>query len=452
MKSRWPQLWIKHVDVVLGPQKSNCDASNASNADSITKRKYNGTSQRTSIVKQPKTVCHWRYNKHIVTRIFDFLGEKNKYTQGIALALVCRDWYICVKHHAGFWSSLDVDHFSMLCTDVQDTLVNTLVHRYRSVIKSVKIRDCLHVTEQSVFGIAYLCPNLVSLDLEGVGSYGLRDLTTSVVEISQRCKSLRHLNISWCFNISDAAIISISRNCKQLRSLKLSYNSRLSSSALTTIQRCRALKELDIAGCLQVRDAAVIAISKTASQLVSLNFSSCPRLTDGSVKTVLANCSKLQILDFSNLPLVSPSCLYFLLRTQSSETASGLHPNVTTKTSSSYGLQLKIVRFSVSPRMSFSTALSLKRARPDIKVMFLRPSNNRSKRGRASMSLRHRESMCSTAPTSSETSSRDGKEITHVLRAYRCSQTQNPCGAHVRKHRRGKYTQNTADQLYNMMR
>ena len=250
--------------------------------------------------------CQFHFNHDLVKIIFAFLGDGRSYQQAATLALVCKDWYSCVRYHSSFWTAIEAQNFSLSRAHVEDSLVEELLGRYSDMVQNVTIRDCLYLTERSVFGVAAHCPNLVSLDVESVGSYLLRDLTSAIVEVVDRCQALQHLNLSSCPNLHGAAVRYLGSHATQLQTLRLRHNASLSCDDLWHLRHCSELRVLDITGCHLVRDRTVIAICNAAGpHLRTLGMASCPLLTDGAVKAAFERCPNLEALDFCQLPLVT---------------------------------------------------------------------------------------------------------------------------------------------------
>ncbi len=385
----------------------------------------------------PSSFCQWHFNDDLISLIFAFLGDGRSYAQAAGLAQVCKDWHNCVRFHSSFWTALDVDRFALPRAHVEDSLVESLLRRYRDMVQSVTIRDCLHLTERSVLGVAAHCPNLVSLDVESVGSYLLRDLTASVVAVVDGCRGLRHLNLSSCPNLSGAAVRHIGGRALQLQSLRLRHNARLACDDLWALRRCTELRVLDLGGCGRVRDRTVLAVCGAAGkQLRVLNLSGCPLLTDGAVKAAFERCGGLEALDVCGLPLLTMYAFLPLVQgvgglrglegeggggggggvggesdqgggsgghdedggddaddpraqqAQDEESeSSGADPRqrrhaspaatARQRSASSVkrccGQRLRSLRFSVTPRMTYATARNLKALRPDVRVFFLEP-------------------------------------------------------------------------------
>lgn len=403
--SLWEQLWIKNVDVLVAPPRS---ADNSLIPFSEEKKKKRIAS----------SVCHWQYNEDLISIIFAFLGDGKSYQQATVLALVCSEWYAFVRFHSSFWSSLDAAQFSLPRGEIEDSLVEKLVCRYHSMIRNVTIRDCMHLSERSIYGIAANCPNIVSLDIESVGSYLLRDLTACIIEVTRTCKKLLHLNLSWCVNLRDDAIQHIGKYCRKLRSLKLRHNSRLSTTALSSLKQCKALRTLDLRGCRLLRDCTIQAICVATRKLKHLDISGCIRLTDGAIKVVVTCCLHLEVFDFSNIPLITAKSLQLLMPPNQR------HPN----RSPYFGRKLKLVRFSSSRRLKLTFAKKFKAMRPEIKVIYLQPRNSKIAGKRKAMAI------ASLHPRISD------DEVTRVIKVVK---PVKPCFSHKKpkKTRRDIQTQ-----------
>eukprot|EP00750_Incisomonas_marina_P002166 INCI1212.1.p1 GENE.INCI1212.1~~INCI1212.1.p1 ORF type:complete len:508 (+),score=80.27 INCI1212.1:214-1737(+) len=428
--SGWRRLWVKKVDVVLSPQAASSAPLSASSSSSTPQQwAFGGGSAAGADAASSRqfppfcppsfrtnsSFCQWHFNDDLIASVFGFLGNGQSYRQAAVLSLVCKDWRSCVRFHSSFWTSLDVREMPLPRANVEDELVEGLLQRCSDLVQTVTIRDCLYLTQRSVLGIANHCPNLISLDIESVGSYLLCDLTASVVEVIDRCRNLQHLNLSSCPNLAGVAVRHLAAQAPgRIRSLRLRNNARLSCEDLFSLRCCSALRVLDIGGCSLVRDRTIMALSRSNQDLRVLNIAACALLTDGAVKAALEHCKQLECLDMCDLPLVTKFAFQPLalrrwrwgagagnssmpIATRDSKKSSNSQTETTpgeqrpTESTSlkhkraqknefraaasllRKGQNLKVLRFSLTRRMSFSTARALKTARPDIKIVFVEP-------------------------------------------------------------------------------
>jgi hypothetical protein len=95
----------------------------------------------------------------------------------------------------------------------------------------------------------------------------LLDSTISLV--GQRCRYLRELDLTGCFELTDAACEDLGKSCKDLQ-------------------------RLSIAGCSKITDEGVSDIARSmGGSLTALNLNRCQFICDESLTAVGESCQKL---------------------------------------------------------------------------------------------------------------------------------------------------------------
>ena len=98
---------------------------------------------------------------------------------------------------------------------------------------------------------------------------------------TEGCPKLFSVDLSGCYQITDACVIALSQGCPQLSSLDLSYYTQITDACVIALsQGCPQLSSVDLSGCSQITDACVIALWQGSPQLSSVDLSECEQITD----------------------------------------------------------------------------------------------------------------------------------------------------------------------------
>ena len=167
---------------------------------------------------------------------------------------------------------------------------------YQKCIRCVASRIYLYENE-----LITLPPNIKERLLKILCQRGkLNDkLLTSLV--NNRTKSL---SLAMC-SISDCGIKSLSA-CESLRRLDLNSDPKGSNHVVTTIgvqavaSTCKYLQHVGLRRCLDVDDAAIVAIANGCPLLRRINISSLALISDKALDALGARSSHLESIDFSS--------------------------------------------------------------------------------------------------------------------------------------------------------
>lgn len=131
--------------------------------------------------------------------------------------------------------------------------------------------------------ILHQCAKLASLKL-----IALKWVDDGIVEqISVRYqKSLRHLELNNCSNITNNALFQIGRRCHQLQSFSVICCTRISDTGLLELTKHTHLSHIHVAHNLALTDKSLAAMLDAAKDLKSLNVINCPKLTDSSLSSL----------------------------------------------------------------------------------------------------------------------------------------------------------------------
>ncbi|KAF9915721.1 hypothetical protein FBU30_001780 [Linnemannia zychae] len=153
-----------------------------------------------------------------------------------------------INPHTHFRPPSSLKSFTLDCSDIPESVIMTLL-TYTPNLEQLSLNWSRELTDFSLSSLQYLCPHLtqislsrcVSLTSEGYitlfkiyPGLTLVDVSYNVLsdvileELARSCRSLRHLNINSCQNITDLGIQAILLNCAQLESFSLRFITGLS--------------------------------------------------------------------------------------------------------------------------------------------------------------------------------------------------------------------------------
>nr|XP_043619365.1 F-box/LRR-repeat protein 15 isoform X2 [Erigeron canadensis] len=239
----------------------------------------------------PTTCCIW---------FFSFLDHINL----CRAAKVCRQWRLASAHE-DFWRFLNFENRNITPQQFED-----MCHRYPNATQvNINGSPAIHtLVMQAISSLR----NLEFLTL-GKGQLGetffqaltnctmLRSLIVTdailgngIQEIPIHHDSLRHIQVVKC------RVVRISVRCPQLRTLSLKR-----SSMAHAVLNCPLLRDLDIASCHKLLDAAIRSAVTSCPLLESLDMSNCSCVSDETLRELSLTCGNLHILNASYCPNIS---------------------------------------------------------------------------------------------------------------------------------------------------
>ena len=211
-------------------------------------------------------------------------------------------------------------------------------------LQQIDLSRCNKITNSGLRLLSEGCKNLQSivlLNVKRVGDVGLRFVSTGCCNLvhlnvsgltllsdgvdrtfaleglqslgGSKCSStLKYLNLHGCPQICNLALIAIS-NLSSLESLDLSGCTRLTLAGASYIgKKCLLLKSISLASCGDcVTNALFEAIILHARSLAVVNLSFCKKISERSLKA-MSNYQNLQTLDLTGCASVSDTAILFL--------------------------------------------------------------------------------------------------------------------------------------------
>lgn len=204
---------------------------------------------------------------------------------------------VCSK--CNLLNSLRVDQ----CTDVSDASLHAICGSGR--LQVLTLGQCTAVTDNTLELLARCSPQLVRLDLWGLGLVtdgGLR-------AIAAGCLALEHLDVSRCPRLTDAGLAEVPARCHRLRHLAFASCHAGTDTLAAVGAHCQALEHLNANYSQQgrVSDVGLVAVANGCPALRHLEVCSSSGITDVSLVALAHNCRRIEHVDFSACPRVSDS-------------------------------------------------------------------------------------------------------------------------------------------------
>ncbi|XP_041852573.1 dynein regulatory complex subunit 6 isoform X2 [Melanotaenia boesemani] len=229
----------------------------------------------------------------LLLKIFQYLGLRDR----LNCAEVCCMWKSIIQSGM-LWSQIN---FSSGKDWITDSTTRQILQNYRPFVIHLNLRCCTSLKWPSLKFISE-CKNLQELNMSECFN-----VTDAVVQrIVDGCPSLLYLNIS-CTFITNKTLEELSRNCLSLQYLSLAYCCRITDKGflyLKTGKGCHNLIHLNLSGCTQMTVNAFRYISDGCPSLKEVVINDMPTLSDSCLLALLARCrylSSISLLDASHL-------------------------------------------------------------------------------------------------------------------------------------------------------
>ncbi|MCO5554982.1 hypothetical protein L7F22_008521 [Adiantum nelumboides] len=165
-----------------------------------------------------------------------------------------------------------------------------------TLLKSISLRGAYRLSDQGLEALLQASPQLVHLDLSNCSF-----LTNAFMGAVARCVSqtIESLVLDGCSNLNATVLVHEIVQLAKLQKLSLAEVGGVTDEVVTEIcvQLGSSLKELALAGCYSLTDAAAAAIGSCCPSLQSLNLAHLPMLTDITIAHITDNVRNIQDLD-----------------------------------------------------------------------------------------------------------------------------------------------------------
>ncbi|BFI36791.1 hypothetical protein MARPO_0106s0002 [Marchantia polymorpha] len=178
-----------------------------------------------------------------------------------------------------------------------DRLVRFVVDRSCGNLRQLHTRFC---TGEALDYLAEKCPQLTVLSLCDCGM--VQD--ESAVRLAERCKKIEELDLSDCYEVSSKSIAAFGSKCPQLRHFTrrmVNWNMYKESpprprgdmDAFAIAKSMASLKHLDLTSMFSLTDAGLIRIANSCKDLETLDISGCFKVSLAARDLVRSLCPKL---------------------------------------------------------------------------------------------------------------------------------------------------------------
>ncbi|XP_014664186.1 PREDICTED: protein AMN1 homolog [Priapulus caudatus] len=217
------------------------------------------------------------------------------FSQSIKCLVSCVDIYL--------------DAVERLPANIKDRLLHLVCKRGR--ISDGNIGKLLHARVLSLdlsegdvsdHGLKHVakCTLLRKLDLNSLKRPRTTITTQGILQVVSACPHLHTICLRRCINITDAALVALSRHCRRLTALDVGGCAGVTDASLIALgQNCPLLRNINFSYS-DVTDAGVLSLvsGTCAGSLNELHMSHCERLTDEAVEAVMSYCTNISIVVF----------------------------------------------------------------------------------------------------------------------------------------------------------
>ncbi|XP_061533125.1 F-box and leucine-rich repeat protein 13 isoform X1 [Phycodurus eques] len=225
--------------------------------------------------------CDWlsALPNHISLKIFEYMELRDL----LSCSEVCCSWRSLI-HSGTLWSKINVSVDKRWITNdiMKDVLLN-----FRPFVIHLNLRGCTSLEWSSLKHIGE-CRNLQELNVSECFN-----ITDAMIEsIVGGCNSLLYLNLSSTL-LTDATLRELARHCINLQYLSLAYCHKMTDEGfqyLSLGRGCHNLLHLDLSGCSQVTATGFGYISDACPYLREVLLNDVYGLSDNCISALMAKC------------------------------------------------------------------------------------------------------------------------------------------------------------------
>ena len=234
------------------------------------------------------------------------------------------------KDAAGPLRNLDLSG----CSLVTNFGLECILKKCKQGLKSLKLRQCVELTNQIIVKLPTLCPRLSVLDLsackavDGAGLSALAplDLKTLTLQslnfpgilpglrtIVNKCFNLEHVLLSYCTDVSPGDICHVLSSCLSLKHVFMSYCQTGEPTTPWRLQlKSPGLKSLGLRGCSGLEQSSVQDFSSKHRHLEYLDVSRM-NITDNQLLQLVSCNPELEMLNLSGCQNISDKSILRLV-------------------------------------------------------------------------------------------------------------------------------------------
>lgn len=180
-----------------------------------------------------------------------------------------------------------------------------------TLLKSILLKGAYRLSDQGLEALLQVSPQLLHLDLSNCSF-----LTNASVGAVARCvgQTLESLVLDGCPNLNATIFLHDIVQLKKLQRISLAEVGGITDEVVSElcVQSGSNLKELVLARCYSLTDAAIAAIGSCCPSLQSLNLAYLPMLTDVAIAHIADNVRNLQGLNVKRCKFSDEAIAAFL--------------------------------------------------------------------------------------------------------------------------------------------
>ncbi|OWF51484.1 uncharacterized protein LOC110449096 [Mizuhopecten yessoensis] len=136
-----------------------------------------------------------------------------------------------------------------------------------------------------------------------------------LLHASARCRGLTHIDASWC-NVTDSGIGAISGTCDRLESLCINGCQNVKDEGLETVlkKHGKSLRHLEMFGCFNVTPKSIRYMANHCLNLMTLNLGQCYKLTDSCISQLSSSLSRVENLDLRGCKQIKDNCIRYVVK------------------------------------------------------------------------------------------------------------------------------------------
>ncbi|KAL2890581.1 F-box and leucine-rich repeat protein GRR1 [Ceratocystis lukuohia] len=203
------------------------------------------------------------------------------------------------------------------CKQVTDSGLISLVSQNHNML-ALDISANQAITDQSILTVAENCPRLQGLNIAGcvnVTSQSLIKLNDilnvtdeAVLAFAENCPNLLEIDLQMCHEVGNISVAALLSKGKALRELRLPYLHLITDNAFLPIPSkvtFDALRILDLTGCYELTDAAVVKIIDAAPRLRNVVLAKCRNITNVAVTAISKLGKNLHYVHLGHCSLIT---------------------------------------------------------------------------------------------------------------------------------------------------
>ncbi|KAJ7178973.1 hypothetical protein C8R46DRAFT_1173444 [Mycena filopes] len=221
--------------------------------------------------------AQWTRSKRLSLLLIHILKHLHAVKDLFTALQVCRTWCECsveLLWHKPAFPTYDILAKMAALLDSPDqtftyaSFIRRTAHSLSSPaadrLERLTLVNCDHISADALNQVLPCFPNLVAIDLTGVGN----TTNTAIVGLAAAALRLQGINLAGCKRVSDRGILALAANCPLLRRVKLSGLEALTDRSVSALAlSCPLLLEIDLNHCKLITD---------------MRLSHCPELTDAA--------------------------------------------------------------------------------------------------------------------------------------------------------------------------